>query len=367
MSRILATPNPAVLVWARTTAAMSIEEAATKAKVKPESLSSWEGGTSQPSIPQLRKLASAYRRPLAAFYLPEAPPRFQVIKDFRRLTAGQPSVENAPKLAYEIRRAHDRREWALELMAELEESPPVFDATAAADESIEVVALRLRKSLGVTIESQASWRTEAEAFKQWRTLLERAGILALQTTDLPWEEARGFSISMRPLPVVVVNRRDALRGRIFTMLHEMAHVMLNQGGVCDLHDENIEAFCNRVAGAALFPRDALLNHSVVRRHNKKDYSWTDVELQELSRQFGGSREAALVRLLTLGLTTQSYYKRMRIEFLRQYEQAQREKEVKAGAAPPHVMAVSSAGILFTSLVIESFNRDKITEIGRAHV
>jgi hypothetical protein len=73
-----------------------------------------------------------------------------------------------------------------------------------------------------------------------------------------------------------------------------------------------------------------------------------------------SREAALVRLLTLGLTTQSFYDRMRDEFRAQYEKQQREKEASSGFAPPHVVAISSAGPLFTGLVVESLNRDKIT-------
>jgi Zn-dependent peptidase ImmA (M78 family)/transcriptional regulator with XRE-family HTH domain len=360
MSRIEGTPTPAVLIWARKTAGMSVGVAADKAKVRSEQLSTWENGTARPSIPQLRKLASIYHRPLAALYLPEPPTRFEVMHDFRRLSTENLSPESSPKLSYEIRRAYDRREWALELMADIDESPPAFEATAAARDDVEQVASRLRKAIGVSLPQQSSWRSDGEAFKAWRSLLERAGILTLQATELQLREARGFSISLRPMPVVVVNIKDAPRGRIFTLLHETTHVMLNEGGICDLHDADAEAFCNRVAGATLFPKDALQATTTLRQHRKGDPAWTDAELREISRQFGGSREAALVRLLTLGLTTQSYYERMRKEFLKQYEQQQREKEKSAGFAPPHVIAVSSAGPFFTGLVVESFNRDKIT-------
>jgi Zn-dependent peptidase ImmA (M78 family) len=360
MNRIEATPTPAVLTWARKTAGMGIEVAAHKAGVKVGQLSSWEDGTARPSLPQLRKLASIYHRPLAVFYLPEPPIRYQVMHDFRRLSTETHSVDSSPRLAYEIRRAYDRREWALELMKEIGESPPAFEATATANDDVEQVAIHLRKSIGVSTAEQSSWRIDNEAFKQWRLVLERAGILTLQATNLQLKEARGFSISLKPMPVVVVNIKDAPRGRIFTLLHETTHVMLNEGGVCDLHDADAEAFCNRVAGAALFPREALLATATTRRHRKGDPAWTDAELQEISRQFGGSREAALVRLLTLGLTTQSFYDRMRKEFLKQYAKQQEEKEKATGFAPPHVVAISSAGPLFTGLVVENFNRDKIT-------
>jgi Zn-dependent peptidase ImmA (M78 family) len=115
-----------------------------------------------------------------------------------------------------------------------------------------------------------------------------------------------------------------------------------------------------VAGAALFPREAFLDTSIVRRHRKGDPVWTDFELQELSRQFGGSREAALVRLLTLKLTTQSFYERMHEQFLKIYAQQQEKRQESEGFAPPHIIAISSAGPLFTSLVVENFNRENIT-------
>lgn len=339
---------------------MSVEVAADKAGVKVENLASWEAGTSRPSIPQLRKLAFIYRRPLAAFYLAEPPTRFEIMHDFRRLSTRNIPAESSPKLAFEIRRAYDRREWALELMTNIDESPRPFQATATLRDDVEEVASRLREAIGVTIAEQAAWRIDSEAFKQWRLMLESAGMLTLQATTLQLDEARGFSISMRPLPVAVVNIKDAPRGRIFTLLHEATHVMLNEGGICDLHDADAEAFCNRVAGAALFPREALLRNAIVKQHRRGDPVWTDLELQELSRQFGGSREAALVRLLTLKLTTQPFYDRMRKEFVKLYEQQQKKRQEVEGFAPPHVVALSSAGPLFTSLVVESLNRDKIT-------
>lgn len=360
MNRVESTPNPAVLIWARKTAGMSLEVAAQKAAVKVENLASWEAGTKRPSIPQLRKLASIYRRPLAAFYLSEPPLRFQMMHDFRRLSRESLSVESSPKLAFEIRRAYDRREWALELLEDADESVPLFRVTATLHDNVEEVASRLREAIGARLSEQETWRTETEAFKHWRSLLERAGMLTLQATNLQLSEARGFSISLRPLPVVVANMKDALRGRIFTFLHEATHIMLNDGGVCDLHDADTEAFCNRVAGAVLFPREPLLNSLVVKQHKKGEVVWTDSELQELSRQFGGSREAALVRLLTLRLTTQPFYDRARKEFQRLYEEQHKKKQEAEGFAPHHIIAISSAGPLFTSLVVESFNRDKIT-------
>lgn len=116
MERVEATPTPSLLTWARQSAGMSVEIAAQKAAVKPGKLIDWEKGLSKPTVPQLRKLAVVYRRPLAAFYLAEPPRRFEVMHDFRQLSSDYVTYESSPRLAYEIRRAFDRREWALELL-----------------------------------------------------------------------------------------------------------------------------------------------------------------------------------------------------------------------------------------------------------
>jgi len=163
----------------------------------------------------------------------------------------------------------------------------------------------------------------------------------------------------------VANVKDAPRGRIFTLLHEVVHVMVNESGLCDFADDRHgnspatrgETFCNRVASATLFPRREFLSTNVVRQHRKGDPKWTDFELQELSRQFGGSREAALVRLLGLELTTWDYYRDKREEFYKKYQEAQAKAK---GFAAPHTVAISNAGPTFTRLVLEGLNRNKIT-------
>lgn len=362
MVRAEANPTPTVLTWARESAGLPIELAAKKAAATSARLAAWESGEQRPTFAQLRKLSEIYKRPLAIFYLKEPPLGFQPMHDFRR-AADRTMLPNSPELTMEIRKAHDRREWALELLEEIEEQPPQIDTAITLDQDPEAAAEAVRAFLGVSLERQGAWRADYEALKQWRLLIENAGILTFQAPDVEVNEARGFSISERPLPVAVANIKDAPRGRIFTFVHEITHVLLRDGGICDLHESDedeasrIEAFCNRVAGATLFPRAALLATDTVGRHRRGDMAWSDDELAEISRQFGGSREAALVRLLTLGLTSSAFYRKMREEFLKQYaKQRQRQK----GFALPHVVALASAGPTFASLVIESFNRERIT-------
>lgn len=65
----LALANPRMLEWGRSTVGLNVERAAKKIGVKPATLSSWESGEAKSTIPQLRRVAAAYKRPMAAFYL----------------------------------------------------------------------------------------------------------------------------------------------------------------------------------------------------------------------------------------------------------------------------------------------------------
>jgi Zn-dependent peptidase ImmA (M78 family)/DNA-binding XRE family transcriptional regulator len=365
MAHVEALANPALLIWARQSAGLTQESVAKKVGVKIDRIVGWETGQERPSVAQLRNFAAATKRPLAVFYLAEAPRSFDALHDFRAGTSPTAPPAVSPDLTFEIRKAHDRREWALELMSELQLSPAMLTASVRLDEDAEVAAERIRGVLGVRTETQALWRIDNEAFREWRGLLERVGILTFQATGLELEEARGFSISLKPLPAVVVNIKDAPRGRIFTMLHEVTHLALNEGGICDLDDNQrrnasarIEAYCNRVAGAVLFPKNDLLATNEMRTHRSGDMSWSDAEIQSLSRRFGGSREALLVRLLALGRTNEAFYYKKRDAYRLEY--AKWREQRKEGFAPPHVVSLSSAGPLFTTLVIENFNREHIT-------
>lgn len=365
MAHVEGLANPALLIWARESARLTPEAVAKKLGVKVDRIHAWESGQQRPSVAQLRNFASATKRPLAVFYLAEPPRTFDALHDFRAGAAAGVPAGTSPELAFEIRKAFDRREWALELMSDLQITPETFRVRLALGEDAETAAGKIRAALDVRTAAQSRWRVDNEAFREWRALLERSGILTFQATKLELDDARGFSISLRPLPVVVVNIKDAYRGRIFTLLHEVTHLALNDGGICDLDDNQrrnasarIESYCNRVAGAILFPKDELLNTAEVRSHRSSDMKWSDGEIQTLSRKFDGSREALLVRLLTLGRTSESFYYKKRDEYRVEY--AKWREQRKEGFAPPHVVSVSSAGPLFTSLVIENFNREHIT-------
>jgi len=353
--------NHELLVWARKNAGLNLDEASKKASVSAERLASWERGETRPTINQLRKLAQAYNRPIAVFYLPNPPKDFQPLRDYRRLTA-VPRERESPGLLLEVRRAWSRREIALDLCKDLDEEPPHFPITTSPTDDPEAVALNIRHDLGITREIQAGFGGRHKAFNWWRDSLENKGILVFQATAVDVSEMRGFSLADRPLPVVVVNIKDSPLARIFSMLHEFVHVAIRQGGICDLDElghrhpveQQLEVFCNRVAGAVLIPEKALFEEGLVTAHPSGLTTWSDEEIASLARHYWVSNEVLLRRLVICGLTTREFYQEKRAQY------AARRKPSDKGFAPPAQMAISAAGHAFVRLVLDNYYRENIT-------
>lgn len=364
--RVEAAVKPELLVWARESAGLEIEETARKIKVKTERLENWETGEKRPTINQLRNLGKVYKRPIAVFFLSKPPKKFQAMHDFRRLP-GEAAGFASPQLRLEIRRARYRREVALELFRLRGESAPTIDLRAQLTEDPEVVAERAREGLGVSYEMQTAFRTGYDALNGWRAALEDLGLLVFQARNVDIAEMRGFSIGKELLPAIVANIKDRPRGRVFTLLHEFVHLMLHEEGLCDLSEHSsvppeerrVEVFCNHVAGAILMPQEFLLKEDVVRQHGRT-LTWSNEELMALSKRYQVSQESLLRRLLVVGRTTQTFYQAKRKEFLEAYRKYEEKPGRDGGFAPPDKLAVAAAGQGFVRLVLDSYYNERIT-------
>src|SRR2546422_1081475 len=136
--------KPALLIWARERAGLSLEVAAARTDIEIERLRQWEQGQNHPSIAQLRKLGEVYKRPIAVFFLPGPPQGFDPQREFRRLPGLTPQKES-PELRLALRTALFRREAARELYEILGEPMPQCTTAVRPNEDEEVVGQRVRE------------------------------------------------------------------------------------------------------------------------------------------------------------------------------------------------------------------------------
>lgn len=366
--RVFATVKPEILEWARTSAGFSIEDAAAALKIDPGFLAAWEAsGDERPSVPQLRNIAALYKRPLAVFYLQEVPLRFQVLSDLRRAMPGEHRAYS-PALTHAIRSAHQRRELALELRAELEEPVEPFSFRLG-NETPEQAGEAIRKFLQINPDQMRSFGGDAtgrQGFNTWRFALEGAGVLVFQSARVAQSEASGFALAYETMPVVVVNRKDAPQRRLFSMLHEFAHVALRESGVSDLRIDrlqveapDIELRCNNIASAALMPMDAVLTELDAALGGSTEL--TDEVIVRVARRFGVSRPALLIRLIGARRTTWDFYFGKVAQYTAEHEREQAvrppAREMKRNMAQE---SLSDLGRPFVGLVLGNYYQRRIT-------
>lgn len=321
--------EPSVLRWARVSVNLTPLAAARKMQLPEDRVEQWEAGTATPTIVQLRKAAEVYKRPLGVFFLSQPPADFDAMRDFRRHPEAE-GGEWSPELHGEYRRAIAQRDAALEL-AELDEAPPPstwrLEPLPTDDEQLAAAARRLLLAQSPLALPRPTG-TKYEHLNTWTAALEEVGILVMATSGgrVSPKEMRAFSLYFDTLPVIMVNGSDAVRARLFSLLHEYAHLALHTAGLCDTitdtnatdPDRALEARCNRIAAAILMPRDAVLASPAVNDRRAQPDSWDYASLRDAAAPFGVSAEAFARRLLTLGRISQPFYQARRAEFLEAY-------------------------------------------------
>jgi Zn-dependent peptidase ImmA (M78 family) len=357
--------NPSVLTWAREQLGLSLDQAASVLGFKLDRLAEWEAGDAKPTEKQLYTLAGKLGQSPAIFFMPELPADEAFPHDFRRLA--ETDGEIFPQLAREIRRAQRISLEASDLLEDIGSLGGSFEVNGKLNEDPEELGGRIRLALEVTSEMQSSWRKPEAARKSWSELIEQLGVLVLSAERIPLRVFRGVSISTG-VPVILLNGQDSDAGRIFTLMHELAHLSLRNAGICSVFDQRlgsnnsnarVEWFCNSVAAAVLMPRDQILAQSAVRSATA-DSEWPDEELRPLAERFCVSQEAMLVRLMELGKTSSAYYASRRDDFRRAYEAYRSEKKSKSAAIPYKYRVLNKNGRAYTKLVLSALYDNVIT-------
>jgi Zn-dependent peptidase ImmA (M78 family) len=354
--------DPTVLEWARESAKISQADAAKKLGMTPLELQYLEVGVGSPKLSHLQKMVNLYKRPLAVFFLPQPPTDFEAMRNFRLAPGNEDRPYSLP-LARAFERVRLQRDVTLELAELSDEVPPPLDLTVDRKSDADVTGEQIRRWLGSpTPQARDAYRRDD--LPVWIELVEAKSILVTQVAGVQVSEMRGCSVSDQPFPAIMLNGKDSRRGRVFTLMHELVHILLHAGGICDLEErrrrtdtakEQIERFCNRVAAAVLMPRDRVLNEPLVARASRTT-EWTDRDLRYLANIYGVSQEAMLRRMVDLGRATWDYYLDQRQHFLRPYERQQSD----SGRLDYYRIKLRDLGRRYVSTVLDAYARQDIT-------
>jgi Zn-dependent peptidase ImmA (M78 family)/transcriptional regulator with XRE-family HTH domain len=360
--RIEAPVNPDVLVWARESVGYSRERAAELLGMTETNLGMIEEGVKPISFARLQVMAEKYDRPVIALLLPEVPQLQDHLPDFRT-SPEYFSKSWSPALHKAYRRVLGQRTIMLDLVQRSGESPPAIDLTIAMSRPAEDTGKIVRAWLAP--HGDFSEHDDNVVLRFWSALLEDRGILVSQVSGVDVQEMRGFSISERPFPIIALNGADTVRGRTFTLMHELVHVLLHRSSLCDLDEpplantlarDETERYCNSVAAAVLMPRPLLLAERIVATASPTT-RWSESDLSYLADRFTVSEEAMLRRLVTLNKTSWEFYMERRAYYLAIY----RRREKQSGGPGHYYLTLRNLGRRYVRTVWNAYERGDISD------
>ena len=343
---LMPTVNPDILVWARTTAGLTLDDAARKVGITDargvagaDRLALLERGEQEPTRPVLVRMAKQYRRPLLAFYLAAPPRKSHTGTDFRTLRDVS-SAETDALVAALVRNVCSRQQMVrATLKAEGEAVVLPYVGTLSTNAGIGDGVAALGRLLGRDLEVAAYYAqpSPGRAFQLLRGRAEAAGVFVLLKGDLGSHHTaidadtfRGFAVAEEIAPFVVINDNDARPAWSFTLLHELTHLLLRETGISGggYADNRVETFCNNVASGWLLPAHVL---DTIEIRGKPELLELQRHISEFGKSHNLSQTMVAYRLLQSGRIDGRTFRRLRRGF-RDHWRRQRDRQRIAARA-----------------------------------
>lgn len=300
MERIQAI-NPDRILWCCADRGITPEAMAADLGLAAATLERALSGGEGLTLAQLRKVAEYFGRGLL-FFLDPAPVQAEQVHTtvFRTLANQKPDLSAALKTL--IERSERQRDIYLSLREDLgAEDFPAFDPPALDRRHPAAAAAAARHWLGLG---------ERNDFDSYRQAIEARGVLVFRSNGYAgrWQIPKdspilGFCLYHRECPVIVVKKQAAEAQQVFTLMHELGHLLLRQtSSIDDEHDLHAahgdEREANAFAGHLLVP-DAFLN-GIDTAGRPAAVEEFDRWLEPQRRAWGVSGEVILRRLLDAG-------------------------------------------------------------------
>ena len=198
---------------------------------------------------------------------------------------------------------------------------------------IDKIVVEVRKLLGISLEEQKNWKSIDDALKEWREVIESRGVFifkdAFKNSDFS-----GFCLYDSLFPVIYMNNSVEKSRQIFTLFHELAHLIFKTSGIDKIMEDDmdyisddakkIEIACNEFAGEFLVPRkDFIFSLSLL--SNKKIDEET---ISSLANNYCVSREVILRKLLDVNKISQATFRKFSNKWAEEFKN--RDKKSAGG-------------------------------------
>ena len=258
--------EPAVMQWVLQVAREQGTDEDTLDRIQ-----SWITGEKAPTFHQLEELSRKTNIPFGYFFLRKVPAESCEIVDYR--TIDSLSVVHPSRNLLDTVDAMSRvQQWMSEYNRNSGKLPCACVGSIRLCRDRNAAAERIRNTLEIKTDWFIGVRSADAAFKELRRRIMGTGILVMMNgvvgnnthRKLSTNEFRAFTMIDPYAPLIFINAADSRNGRLFSLLHELVHVMLGENSFYnDQYGASIqvgreEQFCNAVAAELLVPEKMFL-------------------------------------------------------------------------------------------------------------
>ena len=284
--------NPLVLKTLRESAGMSPDDIARKLRISKEKVKAIEDGETSFTMQQIKKLADIYHRPLAVFLMDSPPQLPFTLTDYR--------INREKKLTPQVYLAQRRAYYLSSKIAELSgkrSQIPLFDETLKANE----LAHEFRRNMNMVL---IKCQKPEDTLNNYKKTLEENLLISITEYPFNADDVRAFCISS-DISIIVLNEHDKPEIKLFSLFHEICHLLKRTSGICSIDveqkDVEIERYCNLFSAEFLVPEHALKQDiGDIRVFNREIIS-------KFSEIYAVSKQVIMLRLLSLGYITRGHY------------------------------------------------------------
>ena len=349
---------PEVLIWLRESSGSSIEEVSKRLRTTSDTILEFETGKKSPTLVQLKELSKLYKRPLASFFLSKPKEEKPLPNDYRFLPGRTDIFDKKTILAIRKSRSLQGISRELSLNIRYETAPKVRKVVLT--DNPELIAAEYRKLFDLNLETQRKIKDAYRLFSYLRDVLEDSNVLVFQFS-MPVEDARGFALADDIPSIAVINSKDTIEARLFTLMHEFGHILLGET-VIDIPDEslknrnNVERWCNAFSSSFLLPEESA-RALFIRYHDR--LTETDI-LNSLSRKYKVSKATLLIKMLELNYISNQEFEEVMSRYVREGTGKKTEEKKKMIRVTSDQRCLSEMGNKFVSLVANNFDKEFIT-------
>ncbi|WP_010246581.1 ImmA/IrrE family metallo-endopeptidase [Pantoea agglomerans] len=333
----MAKPNPEIIKWARESSGLSLDEAAKKLSLKSSKqsgasiLADYESGIKEPTSKKIGDIAKLYHRPLLTFYLAKPPVIQKKGEDYRTVPDSIPLEANGNVDAI-VRDIFVRQSIVREALIDSDDAetkdfvgylsnmPNIAEAVAYISKRFNISATEFRKQ-----------GTAHDAMGYLRKQVENEGIFILLIGNLGSHHSsvstnyfRGFALADKIAPFIVINDNDSKAAWSFTLLHELAHILIGESGISNTSvAHKVEKYCNDIASNILLPEEDLSTVKIDDASNFEEFSST---LQERALFYNVSPSLIAYRLLRNGRVSHKQWEEISSHFKELWVQSKVKKQ-----------------------------------------